>query len=188
MRKGDYIRTYTGKKFYILDPRPEDIDILDVAHALSFKCRFSGHCKTFYSVAQHSLYVSYGAFNLPKEFDDIKGDLCFWGLLHDLAEAYLPDTPRPIKGMGIGILQEAEDKIMKAAVKHFDLKPKKQPDVITLLDNSVGIKECLAIMEGSTEEDWSGNDSMELNNIQIVPMLKPETVKRKFLEFFDLLR
>lgn len=188
LKKGDYIRTYTGKKFYILDPRPEDIDVVDVAHALSLKCRFSGHCKTFYSVAQHSLYVAYGVFSLPDEFNDIKGDLCLWGLLHDLAEAYLPDTPRPIKNMGTGVLQEAEEKIMKIAAKKFNLKPRKQPEIIYLIDNSVGIKECLAIMEGDSQEDWSGYDCINLDKVQIIPMPRPETVERKFLEFFELLK
>ena len=54
----DWIQTYSGKKFYPLDPRPEDIDIRDIAHALSLNCRFNGHCRCFYSVAEHSVGVS----------------------------------------------------------------------------------------------------------------------------------
>lgn len=86
-RKGDWIQTFSGRRFWPLDPRPDDIDILDIAHALSLCCRFAGHCKWHYSVAQHSVYVS----------DMCKRDLRLAGLLHDAAEAYLGDLVTPVK-------------------------------------------------------------------------------------------
>ena len=86
-RKGDWIQTFTGRAFYVLDPRPEDVDIEDIAHALSMQCRFAGHCREFYSVAQHSVTASW---LVPPED-------ALWGLLHDAAEAYVVDLPRPIK-------------------------------------------------------------------------------------------
>src|ERR1700677_3623058 len=57
--RGPWIQTCTGRAFYPSDPRPEYIDINDVAHALSMQCRFTGHVKKFYSVAEHSLRVSW---------------------------------------------------------------------------------------------------------------------------------
>lgn len=57
-RRGDWIQTFTGRRFWPLDPRPEDVCIEDIAHALSLKCRFGGHCTRFYSVAEHSVHVS----------------------------------------------------------------------------------------------------------------------------------
>lgn len=84
-RIGDCIQTYTGKQFWPMDPRPEDIDIEDIAHALANICRFGGHCHTWYSVAQHSVLVS-----------EIAKD-CKAGLLHDAAEAYIGDMVRPLK-------------------------------------------------------------------------------------------
>lgn len=45
---GAWIQTYTGRKFTPLSPQPEDVDIVDIAHALSLMCRFNGHCKEFY--------------------------------------------------------------------------------------------------------------------------------------------
>ena len=86
-RVGDWIQTMSGVIFYPLDPRPEEIRIEDIAHALSHQCRFAGHCREFYSVAEHSVRVSR---ELPQEF-------MLWGLLHDASEAYLVDLPRPIK-------------------------------------------------------------------------------------------
>lgn len=86
-RKGDWIQTFTGRQFWPLDPRPEEIFIEDIAHALALQCRYGGHSEYHYSVAQHSWYVSQV---VPKEF-------ALAGLLHDAAEAYLVDVPRPVK-------------------------------------------------------------------------------------------
>jgi hypothetical protein len=85
--KNSWILTFTGKKFFPLDPKPEDICIEDIAHALALTCRYNGHSREFYSVAQHAEIMSY----LP-------GDPR-WLLMHDAAEAYLSDVPRPIKPM-----------------------------------------------------------------------------------------
>ncbi len=84
---GHWIMTYTGKKFHFLDPQPEEIDIVDIAHALSLTCRFGGQCREFYSVAEHSIRM---AEIVPQEYK-------LHALLHDASEAYLPDLPRPEK-------------------------------------------------------------------------------------------
>ena len=48
-RKGDWMQTISGRQFWPIDPRPEDVFIEDIAHALSMMCRFNGHCDRFYS-------------------------------------------------------------------------------------------------------------------------------------------
>jgi len=83
-----WITTCTGKKFHYLDPKQEEICIEDIAHALALTCRFGGHCKMFYSVAEHSIRVA--------DIVDYK-KLKLSALLHDAHEAYLHDVPRPIK-------------------------------------------------------------------------------------------
>jgi uncharacterized protein len=80
-----WIETYSGKKFWFLKPTPEMIDIDDIAHALAMQCRYTGHVKHFYSVAEHSVHVS----NLAKNKLE--------GLLHDASEAFLTDIASPIK-------------------------------------------------------------------------------------------
>lgn len=87
LKRKDWIQTFTGRKFTPLDARPEDVCIEDIAHALSQKCRYTGHTKSLYSVAQHSVIVS---SLLPPS-------LQLAGLLHDATEAYLPDVAAPIK-------------------------------------------------------------------------------------------
>ena len=58
MKSTEWIQTYTGVKFYPLNPCMDDIDIIDIAHSLSLQCRFTGHLSEFYSVAQHSVMVA----------------------------------------------------------------------------------------------------------------------------------
>lgn len=87
-----WIQTFTGKQFWPLTPKAEDVCIEDIAHALAFKCRFGGHCKTFYSVAEHSCRVA----------EILRPEHQLIGLLHDAAEAYLPDVAAPIKS-AIGV-------------------------------------------------------------------------------------
>lgn len=85
--KRAWIITFTGKKFYHLAPTPEMVDITDIAHALSMLCRWTGHTRFHYSVAQHSIYASH---LVPKQF-------ALAALLHDSSEAYLGDMNRPLK-------------------------------------------------------------------------------------------
>ena len=87
-----YILTYKKKEFYPLEPKIEDIDIEDIAHALSLLCRANGHFKHFYSVGLHSLNCAYEAQARGYSQNVILG--C---LLHDGSEAYLADITRPVK-------------------------------------------------------------------------------------------
>ena len=81
------ILTHSGRMVDLLDVKPEDIDLDDIAHALAQTCRFCGHTKRHYSVAEHSINV---ARLLP---DAIK----IYGLLHDAHEAYVGDISTPLK-------------------------------------------------------------------------------------------
>ena len=109
-----YFRTYSGKHVHPLAPRPEEIDIEDVARSLSQMCRFLGHTKAFYSVSQHSVLVS----------RMVPGRDAMWGLLHDASEAYLCDLPRPIKAEPeMEIYRVAEKRLMRAVCAKFGLPP-----------------------------------------------------------------
>lgn len=95
-RVGDWMQTFTGGQFWPLDPRPEDVRIEDIAHALALENRFAGHTAEPYSVAQHSVLVRLLAGETTTD-----PDVLLWALLHDAAEAYLKDIPRPLKrGLG----------------------------------------------------------------------------------------
>lgn len=82
------IVTYTGKVFDLLNPKPEMVCIEDIAHSLAYQCRYNGHCKFFYSVAQHCVLMARNR--------DLPGDP-LQKLLHDAAEAYIGDIVSPWK-------------------------------------------------------------------------------------------
>jgi uncharacterized protein len=111
-RKGNWIMTFTGGRFWIEDPRPEEVSIQDIAHALSLLCRFTGHCKRFYSVAEHSMFV---AARVPMKFRP-------WALLHDAAEAYVADISRPLKSLEVMSGYRAiEDATLRCILERFGL-------------------------------------------------------------------
>lgn len=90
----NWIQTWQGKRFYPLDPRGKDLSWMDIAHALSQICRYTGHCRDFYSVAEHSVLVSRRA----EQLSVTEGLYCArWGLIHDASEAYLTDIAKPLK-------------------------------------------------------------------------------------------
>lgn len=108
--QGHWITTFTGKKFHYLAPLENEIDIRDIAHALSLTCRFGGHCSKFYSVAEHSILVA----------EQVIPELKLSALLHDAHEAYLHDVPRPIK-QDIAGYRELADRIQKVIEKKFNI-------------------------------------------------------------------
>lgn len=132
--KSGGLRTFTGRKIYPLKPRVEDIDILDIAHALSNLCRFAGHVREFYSVAQHSYLVSVAVSKWTAGSDRT---LMRWGLMHDAAEAYLVDVPSPLKrmaGFGDGY-RAAEKKLLRVIARKFHLSPIAEPEDVRWYDH-----------------------------------------------------
>lgn len=131
-RKGDWMQTYTGRCFWPLDPRADEVCIEDIAHSLSLQCRFAGHCREPYSVAEHSVRVSLlvqeqflrderGVYGQHPSAEGHAAHLALMGLLHDASEAYLVDLPRPVKPHLKGYSQ-AEDWVMEAICERFGLR------------------------------------------------------------------
>lgn len=83
----DVIKLSSGRYFSFDNPEGADYDITDLAHALGMICRFTGHTSRHYSVAQHSVVVSY---LVPQEH-------AFAGLMHDAHEALTNDIASPLK-------------------------------------------------------------------------------------------
>lgn len=108
----DCIRTQSGIYMNVFKPTMDMICIEDIAHALSYQCRFGGHLPLFFSVAQHSLNCSY-------LIED--KELKLAALLHDASEAYLLDIPRPIKN-NLSNYKEIEDGLMKLIAEKFEFE------------------------------------------------------------------
>ena len=117
---GPYLQTVSGRRVNPFDPDPDQLDPGDIANALANVCRFGGHCRPFYSVAQHSVIVS--------ELVEARGgdaEDAFAALMHDATEAYLGDMPHPIKHRSpLGAAFKAAEEHLEHAIRdRFGIRP-----------------------------------------------------------------
>jgi hypothetical protein len=117
---GPYLQTVSGRWVNPFDPDPEQLDAADIARALANQCRFGGHSRSFYSVAQHSVIVSELVEGRGGDVED-----AFAALMHDATEAYLGDMPHPIKHRSeLGAaFKAAEDRLEQVIRERFGIKP-----------------------------------------------------------------
>lgn len=171
MRKDGTIRLRSGRLFSPLDPDPRLINIEDIAHALSNICRFTGHTREFYSVAQHSVLVAQGM--LP--------GLELWGLLHDAAEAYLCDVARPIKHLRLmEPYREVEKRLQLVIYERFGLSGPEPADV-KRLDRQVAQAEIRdLIYKGRQEEPIT-----EPYLLRTIGPLEPREACYRFMDAFN---
>jgi uncharacterized protein len=121
-----HITTFSGMHFDLAEPTPEMVTIVDIAHHLSQVCRWAGATKKFYSVAQHSVFLSY----------IVPDHLQRWALVHDAAEAYIGDVTRPLKNM-IPEIRAIEFRIMRAICTHFHLSFPEPHDLLLYDDQCI---------------------------------------------------
>lgn len=171
-----WISTFSGRKFHPIEPDPEEVFIEDIAHALSNQCRFAGHVREFYSVGEHSILV--------KEIIRKEGwpvTLQFKALMHDAAEAFLVDLPRPIK-MEMPTYREAETRVMAAISARFGII-KGYDEIIKKADAIALATEKKELMPATPEWD----PGAEAIDIAILPY-KAGEAKKPFLEAFHDLK
>lgn len=173
-----FIETFTNKYFPPFDAKPELICLEDIAHALSNQCRFSGHTKRFYSVAEHAWLCSYYApVHLAAE-----------ALMHDAAEAYLIDIPRPLKMYVQFFISDvrqfsyyqAEESLLKVIGDKYELKLHPQSETVTKLDNTLLVREYLTLINENLPPGLTGVPPLELTTQTIVGHL-PSVAKSLFL-------
>jgi hypothetical protein len=172
-RYGDFIITCTKQKFYPLDPRPNEVNWLDITHALSNICRFTGHCSEFYSVAQHSVLVS----------EIVPPECALAGLLHDAAEAYICDLAKPVKENPIfdsyrAVEKRIQEVIFQAAGIDLEIPPIVKDADITMLRTEARDLELIT-------PEWGIYDLRPLP-MKIIPW-SPKDARRRFAERFDSL-
>lgn len=133
--RGDWMQTFTGRQFFPLEPRVEDIDILDIAHALSMQCRYNGHVQRFYSVAEHCVLLSHA----------VDRELALWALLHDAPEAYIGDMVRPLK-INMPDFRAADDHIMAVIAEKYGLAGVEIPPAVKDADTRILLNERDALL------------------------------------------
>jgi uncharacterized protein len=148
-----HIYTCKGRKFYLSRPT---FDIEEIAHSTSMQCRYTGHVKNFYSVAEHEMMVARLIEQIP--YCQAGGATPYEGLLHDAHEGYISDIASPWKTANPGY-REIEEKVEGAMRAHFGLPPK--------------------ITEGVKRADWL---ALFIEGLQMLPgvdmsaWLKPDDI------------
>jgi uncharacterized protein len=171
---GPYLQTVSGRWVNPFDPDPAQLDAGDIARALANLCRFGGHCRSFYSVAQHSVIVSELVEQRGGDAED-----AFTALMHDATEAYLGDMPHPLKHRSpLGAAFKAAEEHLEQAIRaRFRIRA--EVPEIKRVDRALLATERRAF----SAEDWhwpelEGVEPLELE----LTALAPEAATRPFAE------
>ncbi|WP_230942709.1 metal-dependent phosphohydrolase [Burkholderia cepacia] len=174
------ILTASGRYFDFLSPDPDSIVIEDIATALSRICRFTGHTTRFYSVAQHSVLVSY---LVPQEF-------ALQGLLHDASEAYLGDVSSPLKQLlpdYKAIEQRVERAILERFRLPFPLHPSiKEADLRALVtERRDFMPEPIDCYRVTDSVAWSWTEGIAATGATPLPTFNPAVARTVFLARYE---
>jgi hypothetical protein len=147
------------------------IAIEDIARSLSMQCRYLGHVKKFYSVAEHSVRVS--------RLCDPKDALA--GLLHDAAEAYLGDVPAPYKRhASFAAYVELEENLRARIFERFGLLPD-LPASVKLADREILATEVI-VLKHRSHPVWSID--VQSRPACVIAGYQPQDAEMMFLREF----
>lgn len=169
-----WISLLSGGKFNYDDPENSDVNIEDIASALSNVCRFSGHLPRFYSVAQHLVNTS----------RIVPVELAYTGLMHDTAEAFTNDLPSPLKWK-YPSFKDLETAIESAMSKklgfEFPYPPEiKHADSIMLILEKIYVKEDTSIWP--RYEEWTTETVEPYRELVDLRSWNPDRAKKNFLK------
>lgn len=165
------MQTFTGRKFFPLDPRPEDVDIRDIAHSLAMQCRYNGHSTAFMSVAEHCVLISHV----------VSSENALWALLHDATEAYVGDMIRPLK-IDMPEYRRAENIVMDAIADHFDINPV-MPEEVHEIDTRILLDERATLFDAPAGDWRVPGEPLGIT----IPCWSPAEAERTYLERFNQL-
>ena len=172
--RGDcqWLQTYSGVRYYPASPRPEEVRIEDIAHHLSNLCRYTGACKNFYSVAEHSVLVSEVG---PPEY-------ALERLLHDAPEFVLNDLNRPVKHTGwLWGYRHLEARNWKVIAQRFGL-PLEQHWTTKDADNAVLMAERRVLMLPLPGKPWLKDEPADVQIMCLPPKDAEELFLHRFYE------
>jgi len=166
------ILLHSGSYFDFLFPELNEIKIEDIAHGLSMTCRFVGQCNRFYSVAEHSVYVSH---LVPEEH-------AMAALLHDSSEAFLGDVSKPLKNL-LSEYMMIEESVERAIFKQYNI-PFPLPTCVKEADTIMLVTEQHQVMDNVDE--WVTTLGFKPADINI-SCWSPDQAKTFFLDrYYEL--
>lgn len=169
------IQLYNGEYFDYNDIENSPIRIENIAAGLSKICRYSGQCNKFYSVAEHSVYVSWLSTNEERA-----------GLLHDSPEHVVLDVVKPFKiTPEMAGYRTIEDKVERRCAEVLGI-PYPLPEIVHWADMTVLKAEKKVLFDNHEAHYWSGLDKYPDVDIEIA-CLPPAAAERFFLDrFYEL--
>lgn len=173
-KRGINMQLFSGRPFFLTDPKAREVDIRDIAHSLANQCRFNGHTKKFYSVAQHSVIVS----------ENVPTNLALEGLLHDAGETYVTDLAKPVKVLVEGAYTELENTMDHIICEAFDLKYENcHAGPVKIADKRTVATERRDLMHPSQGTNWGdiGKEGFNVFPFKIIP-IGPEEAEELFLK------
>lgn len=173
------LKTKTGLLLDYMNIAKNSISIYDIAHSLSLICRFNGHCKYFFSVAQHCLFTSWYANKLGYDY---RIQMC--ALLHDAQEAYVCDLPTPLKKL-LPEYAKIERRVQSAITECFDVSEvyKGSHKLIKSIDVEVGNIERKYLLE---EHNIFYNNDYDMRIY--LQEQSPVDIREKYINTFFLLK
>lgn len=176
------MQTYTGKALHLDRPLAAEICIEDIAHALSLICRFTGHVRRFYSVAEHSLLV---LDIVEKDDRDMGPSYKLQALLHDATEAYMSDLNKPLKSM-LPEYKAIERRLWSVICEAFRIPVELPPcikhaDLVALATERRDLMTVPPFRWDIDEQNYKPSDLFKASRIS------PRLAKKKFLEAFRAL-
>lgn len=151
LRIGSWSQSYSGSKYWVLDPKPKDINLIDIVTGLANASRYRGQTQFYYSVLTHCVLVSRAVERLALERGwpiEAAREAALEGLLHDGSEAYIGDVARPLKKSRVMKAYCKLEKSWEAAIRErFDIET--SPDyqsIVDECDKRIVLDEVKAIM------------------------------------------
>jgi hypothetical protein len=167
--EGPTILLHSGAYLDFARPEACNFTLLDVVHALSNICRFGGHSRFFYSVAEHSLLVSRLVTN----------DCAWAGLMHDAAEAFIGDVVKPLKVL-LPDYAAVEDRVERAVFARFEV-PLVLPLAVKVADRQALFIEQRKVM--GNNDEWTETEKATLPAGVPAPFgLSPAAARTAFMD------
>jgi hypothetical protein len=119
-RRGGFIVTHSQRRVWPFDLRPGDVVPEDIVVGLVRTPRFRGQTARSYTVAEHTLLVVEIVSRLAPE--PLLPLARAYAALHDAAEAYTCDMPRPIAARLHG-WRRLQERVFQVVLEAFELGP-----------------------------------------------------------------
>ena len=173
-----WIQTHSGQVVNLADLTSDVICIEDIAHSLSHICRYTGHSRVHYSVAEHCYWASEVALRSQPKF-------ALYALLHDAHEAYVGDVSAPLKSL-LPDYRKLEDRIQTQVLSRFGLNLPVPPEV-KAMDHTMMCTERQQLLSWPPPQPWVDPDNPGYLFLDL-KCWAPEVARDRFLTQFEKLQ